>query len=266
MYYVDWGDGSKILASGIGINSKPNLNNPHSFYHMYNYWEMLKEEGEGNSIKCGQKATVSVDQDVVVCIKDTDSCCSAIITTGITDNWGWSWINGATSGPTSFESSGGGAGTEVITEVGTTTDVGFISLGSHNGKLYAGTYTGGGGIVHIYNYDPVAGAWSSGVALNTGESIWDFASFNGDVYATSESNGLLFRSTDDGNSFVQVYDNVSSSTNQNNLGLDLFVLNNELYSIFVKFSGATQGPTLYRSNDGTSFSVANIFGAGGDQK
>jgi len=136
-------------------------------------------------------------------------------------------------------------GIEIFEEVGSTTDVGFISLGEHNGKLYAGTYNGG--TVHIFSYPP----WTEVAALDAGESVYDLESFGGSLYAITENKNRLYVSSN-GTAFT-----IAFTEPLNNLGLGLFVTNNALFATFTCFAGATKGPSLWKTTDGTNFTEIN---------
>ena len=91
MYVVNWGDGTPsnpniVLGSGISINNKPNENNPHSFYHLYGYWDMLRKDYESNSIECGSDGELLPNSNVTC---QGSACCVTSIGVKIKDNWGW---------------------------------------------------------------------------------------------------------------------------------------------------------------------------------
>ncbi len=70
--------------------------------------------------------------------------------------------------------------------VGTTGGQGFFSVGAHNGKVYAGEYSREG---RVYSYPP----WKKEAKLNPGESVYSLNSWKGDIYASTENNGKLFK-------------------------------------------------------------------------
>src|SRR3989339_484795 len=75
MYAVDWGDGSATNISGAEMIEKPNADNPHSLYHLYDYWNMknkLPSCGGGLVVNC--------------CFSDH---CVIQPRIKIKDNWGW---------------------------------------------------------------------------------------------------------------------------------------------------------------------------------
>ncbi len=92
MYVVDWGDGTDsapnyVLGSGISINHKPSEENPHSFFHLYGYWDILGKDTQSQTIDCagaGQDLFLGAAQ----CLADSP-CCATRVRTKIKDNWGW---------------------------------------------------------------------------------------------------------------------------------------------------------------------------------
>ncbi len=160
--------------------------------------------------------------------------------------------NGTDAGADSAADAGTDAGAddsdpghEVFEEIGSTSDVGFISLGEFNGKLYAGTYNPG--TVHVYSYPP----WKEEAALDAGESVYDLEAFSGKLYAITENRNKLFASAD-GSNFAVVF-----TEPENNLGLGVFTKNNALFATFTRFSGATKGPSLWKTTDGATFTELN---------
>lgn len=128
--------------------------------------------------------------------------------------------------------------------IGTTDDIGFMSLFEYDDKLYAGTYNPG--YTSIYTYDK-SGLWGKIASLNAGESVFAFAEFEGNLYAATESRGQLYKSTN-GKDFNVIF------TSENNLGLGITVFKNDLYVTFTSFVYKGTGPLLYKSSDGNSFS------------
>ena len=58
LYAVDWGDNEDTVVTGVEMHDKPNADNPHVLYHLYNYWDLkaknLTDQGtDENSIYCG---------------------------------------------------------------------------------------------------------------------------------------------------------------------------------------------------------------------
>ncbi|MDD4271854.1 MAG: hypothetical protein PHF50_03540, partial [Patescibacteria group bacterium] len=82
MYAVDWGDGGKMVVSGMEMRDRPNENIPHSLYHLYSYWDLKAKANSGvTSISC--TAVDGVGQ------------CSLQPKVQVKDNWGW--CNGGAS-------------------------------------------------------------------------------------------------------------------------------------------------------------------------
>lgn len=76
MYAIDWGDGEKTLVSGVEMRARPDPNNPHSLYHMYDYGDLkAKDANNIGEISCG------VVNDV--------GYCSIKPKVRVKDNWGW---------------------------------------------------------------------------------------------------------------------------------------------------------------------------------
>ncbi len=127
--------------------------------------------------------------------------------------------------------------------IGTTDDIGIMSLFVYDDKLYAGTYNPG--YVSIYTYNK-SGSWSKTASLNAGESVFAFEKFKGNLYAVTESKGQLYKSSD-GKDFNIIF------TSDNNLGLGIKVFKNDLYVTFTSFLYQGTGPLLYKSGDGNLF-------------
>jgi hypothetical protein len=72
MYQVNWGDGESTVVSGVEMRDRPNADNPHSLYHLYNYWDLR------NKFVAGTPG--------VTC---TATECSVTPNVKIKDNWGW---------------------------------------------------------------------------------------------------------------------------------------------------------------------------------
>ena len=68
---VDWGDGSTSVVSGIRMQDKPNINEPHQFFHLYSYWDLKGKEALP-SVNCANPRT-----------------CEVTIRIQIQDNWNW---------------------------------------------------------------------------------------------------------------------------------------------------------------------------------
>lgn len=90
-YKVNWGDGDTMTVTGVEMFSRPNENNPHSLYHIYNYWDLLAKKTSGtsvnsayNEINCG----VNCKNDGY-CDTYTGAYCRIQPKIQIKDNWGW---------------------------------------------------------------------------------------------------------------------------------------------------------------------------------
>jgi len=68
---VEWGDGYTTSVSGAELRGRPSPDNPHSYYHVYDYWYALEKDNQFSSITCngGQ--------------------CDIRLSVWIKDNWGW---------------------------------------------------------------------------------------------------------------------------------------------------------------------------------
>ena len=72
MYAVDWGDGENTVVSGVEMMDRRNVDNPHSLYHLYSYWDIkAKASAAGSTITCAA------------------SSCTITPKIKIKDNWGW---------------------------------------------------------------------------------------------------------------------------------------------------------------------------------
>ena len=72
-YKVDWGDGEITSVSGVEMRDRSNEENPHSLYHLYDYWD-LKQKGKCESLNGGISTTGYCYIQPKVWVKD---------------NWGW---------------------------------------------------------------------------------------------------------------------------------------------------------------------------------
>jgi hypothetical protein len=98
MYAVDWGDNEHSIVSGVEMNDKPNEENPHSFYHLYSYWDLKSMHavdqnfsGMTNDIYCGEAGNDAVnfngiDSGLDCIAKD---CCVVQPKAKIKDGWGF---------------------------------------------------------------------------------------------------------------------------------------------------------------------------------
>ncbi|MCK5211981.1 hypothetical protein KAJ89_04730 [Candidatus Parcubacteria bacterium] len=97
MYGVDWRDNEFTTVSGVEMRGRPSEDNPHSLFHLYNYWDLLAKrsvnQGVGaNNVYCAQATQVPQNFDGnfatgVVC--GSDACCAIKPRVRIQDNWGW---------------------------------------------------------------------------------------------------------------------------------------------------------------------------------
>lgn len=69
---VDWGDGTTSVVSGIRMQDRPNISEPHQFYHLYSYWD-LKGKANLPSVNCAAGSAT----------------CTVSIRVQVQDNWGW---------------------------------------------------------------------------------------------------------------------------------------------------------------------------------
>ena len=91
-YSIDWGDGV-FSASGLKMLDKPNPSSPHSFYHLYNYWDLKNKERDEeyvDKIRCAEAGGVINwgNDRKIQCLNDSP-CCSVEIKIKVQDNWGW---------------------------------------------------------------------------------------------------------------------------------------------------------------------------------
>jgi len=76
MYSVNWGDGENTTVTGVEMRDRPNEANPHSLYHLYNYWDLRKKFAMANK-------PAGLD-----CLTDSDGTyCKVKITAKVKDNW-----------------------------------------------------------------------------------------------------------------------------------------------------------------------------------
>jgi len=66
-YEVDWGDGNETIVSGVELKDRRNIDDPHSVFHMYSYWEVWDKHDELDSAHCDENECVV---DIKVRIKD----------------------------------------------------------------------------------------------------------------------------------------------------------------------------------------------------
>lgn len=72
MIAIDWGDGDKTVVTGAKMRDRTSVNNPHSFYHLYSYWDLKSKK-----INC------------------VDDYCRIKPKVKVRDNWNWC-SNGST--------------------------------------------------------------------------------------------------------------------------------------------------------------------------
>jgi hypothetical protein len=73
---VDWGDGDTTSITGMEMRERTNTENPHSFYHIYNYWDLLQKSKSVSGISCANDATYG-------------NYCAVVPKVWLRDNWGW---------------------------------------------------------------------------------------------------------------------------------------------------------------------------------
>jgi hypothetical protein len=88
MYAIDWGDQLFTTVTGVEMRERPNENNPHSFYHLYSYWDLKTKDNQGApTITCTTVAGVGE--------------CRLKPRLMVKDNWGWCNAGSVTyGGPT----------------------------------------------------------------------------------------------------------------------------------------------------------------------
>lgn len=110
---VDWGDGDLISISGIEMRDKQSVSNPHSFYHIYNYWDIKSRWRGGDSVAekiyCtqipGQRPETkkgNLPAGFGKCDATRGQCCVIKPKVKLKDNWGWG-TNGINSNPSPNE-------------------------------------------------------------------------------------------------------------------------------------------------------------------
>jgi len=72
-YAVDWGDGTKASTSGLSLRDRPNIDNPFTLFHFYDFWQL--QQCAANPA-CGSSVTCTADE------------CNVKIGIKIKDNWG----------------------------------------------------------------------------------------------------------------------------------------------------------------------------------
>jgi hypothetical protein len=98
MYAIDWGDNEKTVVTGVEMRDRPNIDNPHSLYHLYSYWDLKAKNsvdqtltGGENSVYCGADGSQAINYDGVgsgyTC--SGSACCVLKPKIKVKDNWGW---------------------------------------------------------------------------------------------------------------------------------------------------------------------------------
>lgn len=84
-YEIDWGDDDTNSVSGLSMQARPNPDNPHSFHHLYGYWDLKAKDSALASVECaGSGGAVFT----AICPADSP-CCALQPKIQIKDNWGW---------------------------------------------------------------------------------------------------------------------------------------------------------------------------------
>lgn len=86
MYAVNWGDDEITVVSGVEMRDRPpGVEEPHSMYHLYSYWDLLAKYSTGVAgIDCADAGGTA---NGVLC--DGHACCTVQPGVRIKDNWGW---------------------------------------------------------------------------------------------------------------------------------------------------------------------------------
>lgn len=76
-YSVDWGDGNTTVVSGIKSPPKTNVDNPHTLYHLYSYWDLHEKYLNGVGLPPGSSYdNITGEYKLKPKVQ-------------IQDNWGW---------------------------------------------------------------------------------------------------------------------------------------------------------------------------------
>jgi hypothetical protein len=87
-YWVDWGDDEMTEVSGVEMYNKPDVDNPHSLYHIYDYWGLRKKFVQGSGrIECAD-AGDALGATGLSCDASAN-CCAIKPKVKIKDNWGY---------------------------------------------------------------------------------------------------------------------------------------------------------------------------------
>ena len=147
----------------------------------------------------------------------------------------------STLGSTSI--GGGVAGkTLSVSEVGASQDHGFFAIEEFNGALFAGSF-GYAKRQMIYKVEPF-GPVSPGFTVR--ESVCALKSFNGSLIANTESDGLIYKSTD-GSNWQKVHDGGGP------VGCALAVHKDYIYAASANPNESNKPSYIYRSKDGSSW-------------
>jgi hypothetical protein len=104
MYAVYWGDNERMIVSGVEMRARSNIDNPHSLYHLYSYWDLKAKHavdqtqtGGENTVYCGAGGAQAINYNSLgsgyFC--SGSACCVIKPRVKIKDNWGW--CNGGTA-------------------------------------------------------------------------------------------------------------------------------------------------------------------------
>jgi len=86
MYAIDWGDGESTIVSGVEMRNRTDVNNPHSLYHLFSYWDLKAKVTSGTSgISCVAAGGVINGYSC----PSGNNCCGITPRVKIKDNWGW---------------------------------------------------------------------------------------------------------------------------------------------------------------------------------
>ena len=104
MYAIDWGDNENSIVTGVEMRDRPNPDNPHSFYHLYSYWDLKAKNAVDqtlqhklNTVYCGNAGSnIAINnyapvgmQTQTMSITPASDYCAVRPSVKIRDNWGW---------------------------------------------------------------------------------------------------------------------------------------------------------------------------------
>ncbi|MCK5416192.1 hypothetical protein KAI92_02070 [Candidatus Parcubacteria bacterium] len=100
LYSVDWGDSNRTVVTGVEMRDRSNANNPHSFYHLYSYWDLKSQHSvdqgtlEENIIYCADAGNMVAPNfggasTITLPVAPTLNYCIVKPKVKIMDNWGW---------------------------------------------------------------------------------------------------------------------------------------------------------------------------------